>query len=373
MRERRRAWVAALAAALVTVAAGTAGAQTPEPRLPPGAYVESYVVQAGDTLIGLTQRELGDADLWMLNWTLNPEVRDPHHLQPGQHIRIYRRPRTGEPQAEIRALAEHVDKKPHPDPSWTSAHLGDQLKDKDGVRTYERSSAELGFDDGSRLTVTEQSLVFLRRVGATLAGGPPRSLELVDGQADLETRPPAAGGDGPAVEIVMGAARTSTRPSAGAAAQARARHGQGGAAQLMVYAGESDVEASGRSVRVARGQGTSVPKGGTPATPELLLPAPLPSLPLSAASFDHSNPRFSWDVVRGAFGYVVEVCRDPACGELVARATRLKGTRWTPDSLPMGMLYWRVTAVSRSGLDGYPSAPQSFTIRALWRRPATDG
>lgn len=367
----RQAWIRALAVTLLAVTAGTAGAQTAEARLPPGAYEESYVVQAGDTLIGLTQRELGDPALWMLNWKLNPEVRDPHNLQPGQHIRIYRRPRTGEPQAEIRALAERVDKKPHPDPSWTSAHLGDQLKDKDGVRTYQRSSAELGFEDGSRLTVTEQSLVFLRRVGASLSGGP-RSLELVDGQADLETRKPAASGEGPAVEIVIGATRTSTRPSAGTAAQARARHGQGGAAQLMVYSGESDVEASGKSVRVARGQGTSVPRGGAPSAPELLLPAPLPSLPLSSASFDHSNPRFSWDVVRGASGYVVEICRDPACGELVARATSLTRTRWTPDSLPLGTLYWRVTAVSSSGLDGYASTPQSFTIRALWRRPATD-
>jgi hypothetical protein len=58
----------------------------------------------------------------------------------------------------------------------------------------------------------------------------------------------------------------------------------------------------------------------------------------------------------------VEVCGDPECGALVARATDVEGQRWAADPLPVGRLYWRVTAVALSGLDGYPSAAGSFHI-----------
>jgi len=53
----------------------------------------------------------------------------------------------------------------------------------------------------------------------------------------------------------------------------------------------------------------------------------------------------------------------------VARAQGVAGTRWQPEALPLGTLYWRVTAASRSGLDGFPSAPTSIVVETLWRRP----
>ena len=65
--------------------------------------------------------------------------------------------------AEIDAVARKVEAKPQPDQSWETARLGDRLLEKGGLRTYEKSSAGLRFDDESRLLVTEQSLVFLRR------------------------------------------------------------------------------------------------------------------------------------------------------------------------------------------------------------------
>ena len=37
--------------------------------------------------------------------------------------------------------------------------------------------------------------------------------------------------------------------------------------------------------------------------------------------------------------------------------------------LPMGDLYWRVTAVSATGLDGFPAEARPVSIRSYWRRP----
>ena len=341
-------------------------ARAAEPALPSDAAPVEHVVQAGETLIGLTLQELGDAALWPHNWRLNPELEDPHHIDPGQRILIYRR--GGAPSAEIRALSQHVDKKPHPDPTWIAASVGDPLRERDGVRTYEKSSAELAFDDGARLTLGEQSLVFLQRVGTSLHGTPTRTLEIVEGQADLRSQ--KADGDRPLreVEILVGGARTTTRPGPSPTAQARARRSSEGGAQMMLYAGESAVEAAGKTVDLKAGQGTAVPKGGAPRPAETLLEAPRPTLPAPEARFDHANPRFAWSPVRGARSYAVEVCRDTGCGELVERAAGLSRPQWTPAGLPVGQLYWRVMAVSASGLDGFPSTPQVVSISTLWRR-----
>lgn len=361
-----RAFAAASLAALLALPGSLARAE--EPALPPDVAPVEHVVQPGETLIGLTLQELGEAALWPHNWRLNPDLKDPHHIDPGQRILIYRR--GGAPSAEIRALSQHVDKKPHPDPTWVAASVGDPLRERDGVRTYEKSSAELAFDDGARLTLGEQSLVFLQRVGTSLRGAPMRTLEIVEGQADLRSQ--KAEGERPLreVEILVGGARTTTRPGPSPNTEARARRSAEGGAQMMLYAGESEVEAAGRTVGLKAGQGTAVPKGGAPRPPEALLEAPLPSLPLPDARFDHANPRFAWAPVRGARSYSIEVCRDALCGELVERATGLSRPQWTPVGLPVGQLFWRVAAVSASGLDGFPSTPQTVQISTLWRRPA---
>ena len=136
----------------------------------------------------------------------------------------------------------------------------------------------------------------------------------------------------------------------------------------MVYGGSSQVEAGGATVDVPRGMGTVVPEGGAPSPPEKLLPAPATSSPGRRERFGYSNPRFVWRPVSGAATYTVEVCLDPRCGRLVARETGMAQTNWQPERLPVGELYWRVTAVSASGLDGYASRALPLTVTS----PAPD-
>jgi hypothetical protein len=149
----------------------------------------------------------------------------------------------------------------------------------------------------------------------------------------------------------------------------RARRASGGGAQVMVFEGVSNVEAGGGSVEVPRGMGTSVPQGGRPLPPEKLLPAPQVLAPVPGTAYGQSNPRLSWRPVAGAASYTVEVCVDAGCGQVVDRATRVAGTRWAPEGLPLGELHFRVMAVSASGLDGFPSSAVPFRVDSLWRRP----
>jgi hypothetical protein len=74
----------------------------------------------------------------------------------------------------------------------------------------------------------------------------------------------------------------------------------------------------------------------------------------------------SWSAVPGASHYTVEICRDAACGAVLARATAVPQAALTlpvQPGLPPGEVFWRVTAVAPSGLDGFPS--RSIRVEAV--------
>jgi hypothetical protein len=218
------------------------------------------------------------------------------------------------------------------------------------------------------MIVGEESVVFLRESPPVTPTLSRRSIEIRAGQADFDSIAPTAGA-APDFEFQVGEAKGVTRAGADGRANARARRSLDGASRVMIYEGETELQAAGRAFTVARGMGASVTSDGRTSGPEKLLVAPLALAPNGSQDFDYSNPSFDWDPVEGASTYTVEVCRDADCGQLVDRATGVRATRWTPRVLPLGALYWRVLAVSPSGLDGYSSKPLKFTIRTYWRRP----
>jgi hypothetical protein len=341
--------------------------------LPMGTQDGIHIVRPGDTLEKLAEIYLGSARRWPEIARLNPGIGDPRHLQPGRRLNILIGTGGTFAAAQIASLSNQVDERPTPIP-WGEAQQRDFLVEQDGVRTHKRSSAEMHFADGTRLLVTEDSLVFLRRSGDRLTGVPRKSIEIVEGQAEVASAPeklqakPAAGhppSPAPGIEIVLGNTRAISRPNSAGISQARARHPGEGGAKVMVYGGESEVEAGGAKVAVAEGMGTSVGKSGPPSPPEKLLPPPPVSSPLGGSRMAFANPVFTWDAVPAAAGYIVELCKDASCAALLNRIVLDHADmepEWHPEMLPVGTLYWRVTARSRSGLDGYPSAPGSLEI-----------
>lgn len=328
---------------------------------PPAGETVWHIVRPGETLEQIAARYLGSVQRWKELHQLNPTVPDPNRIEPGQRIRLPA-VRPALPAATVNRLSRQVEDQPSPI-SWTDARLGDVLVERDGVRTFRKSSAELRFTDGARLTVTEDSLIFLRRSGTALKGVERKSIELMSGQAELDARSTAPAAAAPEVEIVVGSTRTTSRPDKAGGIQTRARKAEEGSAKVMVYGGESEVEAGGAKVQVPHGMGTSVAPTGPPGPPEKLLVAPAGTDPAANAERACADPLFSWQAVPEAASYTVEICRDPGCAELVERQTGEKGVEWrSPAPLPLGSYYWRVTARSLSGLDGYPSEAGRLAI-----------
>ncbi|HEB57370.1 MAG TPA: LysM peptidoglycan-binding domain-containing protein [Gammaproteobacteria bacterium] len=64
-------------------------APTPKPIAVQRDYPERYVVKRGDTLWDISKRFLKDPWLWPEVWQINPKIRNPHLIYPGDVIVLY--------------------------------------------------------------------------------------------------------------------------------------------------------------------------------------------------------------------------------------------------------------------------------------------
>lgn len=345
---------------MLTVTAALAQDEVPAP-VPEGYQTGYHIVRPGENLRRITRNYLGSEALWESNWRLNPDVDDPHFLLPGRRLLVLLRPQDAVPSAQVVSVSGTVSERPDPI-AWTPAQRLDLMVESDGIQTAEQSSTGLRFHDGTSLILTEDSIVFLKQAGRTLRGIETRSVEIVEGQADLAGS--ASGAGAPEIEFLIGDATGKPKPGASGRSEARFRKADSGSAQLMIYEGASEVEAGGQTVQVGEGMGTSVPEGAAPLPPEKLLPEPVLANPEPNAQLELGALGFSWEAVEGAESYTVEVCVDPACEGLISRAPGQTSTTWKPEELPLGEFVWRITAVSPSGLDGYPAAARPVSVVA---------
>jgi hypothetical protein len=315
-----------------------------------------HVIRPGDTLEGLSIQFLGDAQAWRRLHELNPRILDPHWIYPGRRVQVPIARPSSKPNAQLTAVSRRVEARPTP-VEWLSAEPADLLLEKDGLRTFEGASARLLFDDGSVAVVSEDSLIFILRQTPATAPAPRKEIEIELGQAEFETRRGEL--TPPEIEVVVGPTKSTTRPGAGGSLSRHRKEGE--AARVMLYRGAGEVQSAGGPVKLAEGSGTTVGADGTAAAPERLLAAPILIAPA-----DRTEPpagatiELSWREVAGAASYRVEICEDSGCALMAARPQALRTTSYRLPGRPRKLLYWRVTAVSASGLDGYPSAARQM-------------
>ncbi len=332
--------------------------------------VESYVVREGETLAILARRNLGPDALWNTNVAVNPDLPDPDIIKPGQVINIitgYEQPAPVVVVEEVEVYQAVIEKifnvveKNVKRSDWKGAIEGDRLFPFDAVRTLENSSAILQFDGATTVLVTEYSQIFLRALEPQDSGVSRSEIEIRSGETELRLEQINA----PQQQIEINVAGTITRPARGAGGNnsTRARKVGNDRSQVMVYEGSSAVESAGVSVAVETGMGTTAVTGQAPAEPERLLPAP--KIHALDDELFAGNIEFSWEPLDGAAAYRLDVCKDRRCAQPILNQRGISESTLAVLSLPVGISYWRVTAVSGSGLDGFTSSPGELKIVAV--------
>lgn len=73
----------------IKVKPGASAAAQPSPASPPKAAMQTYTVQAGDTLSAIAKRLLGNANAYMEIFNANKDqLSDPDKIKPGQVLKI---------------------------------------------------------------------------------------------------------------------------------------------------------------------------------------------------------------------------------------------------------------------------------------------
>lgn len=112
---------------------------------------------------------------------------------------------------------------------------------------------------------------------------------------------------------------------------------------------------AGQELVVEAGHGSRLRRGEAPSDPVPLLPSVELLEPVEGAVI--RRPAFAWTSVPRALAYQVEIARIPDFTELVT-VEQVPDTRWTPEVLFLPFrvrgLWWRVSAVDRTGFVGAP-------------------
>lgn len=353
---------ALLVAALAALPTPPAKAQAVDAEIPPGLIVVTHIIRPGDTFMGLTEEYLGSTRHWQAVEDLNPAMKE-RQLVPGERMQVLIDPSRVPLAARVAQRSGNVEAQPTPI-DWLGAQNDDLLLEKDAARTGRRSSAELRLHDGTSVVITEESLVFLRALGrgvSTVSSNrKTQQVEVMSGQADLSS---LAGTNESRedVEVILGSSVLKLPKES--PIRTRAVREQD-TAKVGLYQGEASFEGGGpTAMALSEGEGV-VAKAGEEPRKEQLLDMPGSLQPPAGAALVAGRPaQASWAAPRGdVASYTFEVCRDQACGDLVARTTGLTGSSFDLPEMAIGNYFWRVTAASPSGLDGYPSDARPISV-----------
>lgn len=316
-----------------------------------------HIVKSGETLHSITRSYLGTDILWKENWKLNPHVQNPHVLTIGEELTIIQQREIPAEKATMLEVINKVERKKNTG-DWLQASKGDQLIQKEGVRTFNKSSVLLKLNDASQFKILEFSQVFLQSRETTLRGTDSATIEIIKGDAELHWD----NIDVKKSEISIVSGSTTLQPSTQKGKTTALRTGvlENGNSVISVYEGDSQVESAGQTVAISQGMGMKVRKGQAPPKPTPLLKAP--RLSVLDQSFNYSNPILSWGLTKNAVKYVLEVCTDINCDQVMMQKHTTTNATKLSDFKQSGQFYWRVAGIDKDDIVGFRSEPQSLII-----------
>jgi len=312
----------------------------------------THIVKSGENLNSITRLYLGTDFLWAENWKLNPEIKNPNLLKIGQKLTVIKERIIPAETATMREIINNVEKKLTVG-DWHQAKSGDQLEQKEGLRTLKGSSTLLEFNETSSLKILEYSQVFLKSRKTSLRGTDSSTIEIIEGDTELKWEPLNVKSS--EIEIISGSTKLVPENNNGTVTALRTGIADNGNSVISVYEGNSNVESGGANVSVKKGMGISVKQGEKPPKPKPLLKSPKIDFELTKMTINYTNPILQWNQVSNSKQYLVEICADQKCNKVINQIKTENTQNQINNIDEAGIYYWRVAAISEDDLVGFKS------------------
>jgi hypothetical protein len=249
--------------------------------------------------------------------------------------------------------------------AWKTAREGNLLYDRDAVQTFNRSAAEIEFDETTKLNMGPNSLVIIKRLAQNSELRAKRSfMVLVDGE--LRGMLAQSGEDSVYLEIDTPGARLLAQRQAGTSGPVdfKISVNPDKSSTIAVYQGSAKISAQGQSVIVSANQSTVVALNQAPLNPSDLPGKVHLNSPLGARRFYYrdlpTKIGFAWQAQPNATGYHLVLARDPYFRDIVTD-DQFTEPRFSHGNLKQGTYYWKVSAMHKT-IEGLFSENRSFLV-----------
>jgi len=340
----------------------------------PSDIPETYVVQPGDTCMGIAKKFFGSTSEYSRVHALNELGPLPHNLKPGTVVRLRAKEKDEDKasfpsDAVLAAFSATVNIRGATLREWTLAQPHQPLFRLDEVHTHSGASADILFKDSSMLRMKQNALIIIYGgASSKVRFRHTAGIQLLEGElgvslADLR-KPPAA--------IVTPSAEISMR-----AKEAIIDVDTQQTSRVSVQDGEAKITAQGKSVKLKSGQGTRVKKDAAPEPP-----MPLPQPPTWVDSRLHelhavhgahkATVLVQWTAPpsQGPGLWRVEVAKDASFQNLLLETTTQALQHLLPELAP-GTFYARVRALNEAGLISSPSPTKRLDILKVGEEDST--
>ncbi len=356
---------------------------SPIPCISAAEVLQEITVKEGDTLWGVSNHYLKDSKRWSDILRHNPQLSsDPNVILPGMKIKV--------PilliKEHLRAaylvyILEDVRYRRRKEADWRRALLNMELYEEDGIRTLEKSQANVKFPSGEILKLYENSLLIVRpekpREEAELLSGQVRASKTKILTADTVVNPKIiAKTDAPDFKTKIKEDKTTL---------------------VEVYKGIIDVTAQGKTVTVKEGFGTEVKFKMAPGSPIKLPEMPdfavdlketrvlsakerkfelaveTPETTPKALKKDAEAPakeKPSTKIIGGTVKkYRLQISTTASFSNIVLDEVKdIKGRvsiDYADLKLNDGLYFWRIAYMDELGFEGRFSQPSSFVIDTI--------
>ena len=290
--------------------------------------------------------------------SMAPTAARSHEISvPGEHSRWV------QTVARLATVNRSVKNKLADSIVWSNANEGLELGAQDAVQTFSESGASIAFERDQKISLSENSLVVIRRLEQDPESGSRRaSVVLLGGALEGSVGSGASGCS--SVEVVAGKTATSIAPRGAGQTKFRIATSPDDTSSISILSGHADLRVGDRVVSVGAGQTVRVTAQGAVLGPRAIANAPVLVAPEDGAVVRSRvlpvDVVFSWKGDAANPGYRFQIARDPSFREPIFDRRVTDATAHCPD-LPAGRFYWRVRA-SDGMADGQIAAPRSLEV-----------